>query len=91
MTGGLFLLSCTSYDGPDSAGLRYQNLSNDTVEIKIEEDTSLDDETVHTTENIGFLAIEGTGTLTGETYIGFAEKVSPKFMPLLTKNFLTNQ
>ena len=24
-------------------------------------------------------------------YIGFAEKVSPKFMPLLTKNFLTNQ
>ena len=24
-------------------------------------------------------------------YLGFAEKVSPKFMPLLTKNFLTNQ
>ena len=24
-------------------------------------------------------------------YVGFAEKVSPKFMPLLTKNFLTNQ
>ena len=23
--------------------------------------------------------------------VGFAEKVSPKFMPLLTKNFLTNQ
>ena len=23
-------------------------------------------------------------------YLGFAEKVSPKFMPLLTKNFLTN-
>ena len=23
--------------------------------------------------------------------LGFAEKVSPKFMPLLTKNFLTNQ
>ena len=57
-----------SYDGPDSAGLRYQNLSDDTVEIKIEEDTSLDDETVHTTENIGFLAIEGTGTLTGASF-----------------------
>ena len=26
-----------------------------------------------------------------ENYVGFAEKVSPKFMPLLTKNFLTNQ
>ncbi|CCQ50035.1 general secretion pathway protein GspE [Crocosphaera watsonii] len=26
-----------------------------------------------------------------EEYLGFAEKVSPKFMPLLTKNFLTNQ
>ena len=25
------------------------------------------------------------------SYLGFAEKVSPKFMPLLTKNFLTNQ
>ena len=24
-------------------------------------------------------------------HVGFAEKVSPKFMPLLTKNFLTNQ
>ncbi|WP_048320829.1 hypothetical protein [Crocosphaera watsonii] len=59
MTGGLFLLSCTSYDGPDSAGLRYQNLSNDTVEIKIEEDTSLDDETVHTTENIGSWLLKG--------------------------------
>ncbi len=25
------------------------------------------------------------------TYLGFAEKVPQKFMPLLTKNFLTNQ
>ena len=57
-----------SYDGPDSAGLRYQNLSNGTVEIKIEEDISLDEETVHTTENIGFLAIEATGSLTGGSF-----------------------
>ncbi|CCQ52226.1 hypothetical protein CWATWH8502_286 [Crocosphaera watsonii WH 8502] len=39
--------------------MRYQNLSNDTVEIKIEEDTSLDDETVHTTENIGSWLLKG--------------------------------
>ncbi|WP_232287024.1 DUF6883 domain-containing protein [Crocosphaera watsonii WH 8501] len=28
---------------------------------------------------------------THDAKLGFAEKVSPKFMPLLTKNFLTNQ
>ena len=65
MTGGLFLLSCTSYYGSDPSGLRYQNLNNGNVEIKIEEDTSIDEEIIHITENVHFLAIEGTGTLTG--------------------------
>ncbi|ACB50264.1 putative peptidase [Crocosphaera subtropica ATCC 51142] len=60
-----FLGNIASYDGPDSSGLRYQNLSNGQVEIMIEEDTSKDDEINHTTESVNFFAFEGTGTLTG--------------------------
>ncbi|EAM53192.1 phage tail protein [Crocosphaera watsonii WH 8501] len=41
------------------------------------------------------ISLENTGSGTPVSvrnpYVGFAEKVSPKFMPLLTKNFLTNQ
>ncbi|MDJ0846606.1 MAG: S8 family serine peptidase, partial [Crocosphaera sp.] len=54
-----------TFDGPDPAGLRYQNLTNGNVQIMIEEDTSQDSETNHITENITFLAIEAAGTLSG--------------------------
>ncbi|WP_231585994.1 hypothetical protein, partial [Crocosphaera watsonii] len=64
-----FLGNIASYYGPDPSGLRYQNLNNGNVEIKIEEDISIDEEVTHITEDVHFLAIEGTGTLTGSTYI----------------------
>ncbi|MDJ0660012.1 MAG: Calx-beta domain-containing protein, partial [Crocosphaera sp.] len=54
-----------TFDGGDSSGLRYQNLTNGNVQIMVEEDTSNDTETNHTTENINFLAIEADGNLTG--------------------------
>ena len=60
-----FFGNIASYDGPDSAGLRAKNLSSGSVEIKIDEDTSKDSEVDHTTEEIGLLAIEATGTLEG--------------------------
>ncbi|MDJ0731296.1 MAG: peptidase S8, partial [Crocosphaera sp.] len=60
-----FLGNIATFDGPDSSGLRYQNLTNGNVQIMIEEDTSNDSETNHTTEDINFLAIEGNGNLTG--------------------------
>ncbi len=60
-----FLGNIASYDGSDSSGLRYQNLSNGKVDIMIEEDTSKDDETNHTTETVNFLAFDHLGTLTG--------------------------
>jgi len=47
-----------TYDGPNSAGLRYQNLTEDNVQVKVEEDTSKDREKWHTTEKVNFLAIE---------------------------------
>ncbi|EAM48407.1 hypothetical protein CwatDRAFT_1399 [Crocosphaera watsonii WH 8501] len=34
---------------------------------------------------------ESNSSISRRLELGFAEKVSPKFMPLLTKNFLTNQ
>lgn len=58
-----FLASLASYDGSDSAGLRYRNLNTNSVDIKIEEDTSKDLETEHTDETVNFLAIEGDGLL----------------------------
>ncbi|ACB49590.1 hypothetical protein cce_0239 [Crocosphaera subtropica ATCC 51142] len=60
-----FLGNIATYDGPDSSGLRYQNLTNGNVQIMVEEDTSNDSETNHTTEDINFFAIEGSGNLTG--------------------------
>lgn len=60
-----FLASIASYDGRDPAGIRYQNLQNNSVEIKIEEDTSADAETRHTTEIVSFLALQGEGLLQG--------------------------
>lgn len=60
-----FLASVATYDGPDSSGLRYSNLNGDRVRIKIEEDTSKDGETNHTTEVVNFLAISGQDFLRG--------------------------
>ncbi|WP_052055847.1 calcium-binding protein [Myxosarcina sp. GI1] len=61
-----FLASLSSYDGPDPAGVRYRNLATNSIELKIEEDTSYDSETSHTTENVSFMALEGEGVITGE-------------------------
>ncbi len=60
-----FLASLASYDGSDSAGVRYRNLHHTSVEIKVEEDTSADSETSHTSEIVSFLAIQGNGLLQG--------------------------
>ncbi|MDJ0634325.1 MAG: cellulose binding domain-containing protein [Xenococcaceae cyanobacterium MO_188.B29] len=57
-----------SYDSSDSAGLRYKNLNSDRVQIRVEEDQSLDKETKHTSEVVNFLAIEGEGSFTGKAY-----------------------
>ena len=68
-----FLASLSSYTGSDPAGLRYRNLNEDTVEIKIEEDTSFDAETNHFGENISYLALEGSGLLVAQPREVFAE------------------
>lgn len=60
----MLLASLGTYDGSDSAGIRYRNLSGQRVEMMVEEDTSQDREMSHTTEDINFLSIGGNGTLT---------------------------
>ena len=62
------LASIATYNGTDSAGLRYRHKDNDSVEIKIEEETSLDAETIHIRESLSFLAIEGSGLLEAKSY-----------------------
>ncbi|WP_052055655.1 malectin domain-containing carbohydrate-binding protein [Myxosarcina sp. GI1] len=55
--------SVSTYDGADASGLRYNNLSTAGVDIKVEEDRSLDNEVIHTTEIVDFLMVEGSGSL----------------------------
>ena len=61
----LFLSNLTTYHGADSTHVRYSALGAASVNIKLEEDTTEDPETGHTTENIGYLAIAGAGALFG--------------------------
>ncbi|MEO0835467.1 MAG: Calx-beta domain-containing protein [Cyanobacteria bacterium J06642_3] len=56
--------SLASFQGGDSAGLRYQNLDSSQVQIKVEEDQSADSEIAHAKEIVDFLAISGSGDLT---------------------------
>ena len=61
----IFLASTATFDGGDPVALRYSNLSNDRVQIKLQEDTSNDAEIHHTTEAVNFLAIAGNNSLRG--------------------------
>ena len=56
--------SSRTYDGGDPSGTRSQTLTASSVKFKVEEDTTVDTETGHTTEKIAWLAIEGNGYLT---------------------------
>lgn len=56
----VFLSDMQTFDGPDTAGLRYRNLASTGVEIFVEEELSADSETNHTTEMVGYLALEGS-------------------------------
>jgi hypothetical protein len=58
-----FMAAMATYNGSDTAGVRYRNLGTDTVEVKIEEDQSKDTETGHTNEILNFFALEGEGLL----------------------------
>ena len=54
-----FFAAMQTTDGGDTSGVRYKNLNDNTVDVFIEEETSRDDETAHTTEVIGYLVLYG--------------------------------
>lgn len=58
-----FWSNIASYNGRDSSGLRYSKIDAQSVSLKIEEDTSKDQEENHVSEQINWLAIEGSGSL----------------------------
>ncbi len=59
----LFLADLQTFDGSDTASLRYRNLTNSGVEFLVEEEQSRDGETDHTTEVVGYAVIETSGLI----------------------------
>jgi subtilisin len=61
----LFLASMQTTDGWQPAGLRYRNLTADSVEVFVEEERSADDEMGHASEVVGYAVFDGSGALSG--------------------------
>ena len=59
----VFLGNIDTFDGPDTAGLRYRNLSPANVQVKVEEEKSANSETNHTTERVSWTAWSTPGPL----------------------------
>jgi hypothetical protein len=53
-----FIAALATYDGADSAHLRYQSLTSSGVQVMVEEDTTYDTETGHTTEVVSYRSAE---------------------------------
>ena len=60
-----FIAGLETYDGGDGSAVRYQQRSAAGIQVKVEEDTTTDTEVRHTTEVVAYLALQGSGTLTG--------------------------
>lgn len=53
-----FVADLQTFHGSDTAELRYRNLAGNGVELKVEEEQSVDSETGHTTEAVGYAVFE---------------------------------
>jgi hypothetical protein len=58
-----------TYGGPDSVGVRGDNLTSSGFSVKVEEDQTYDTETRHVNEDIGYLAIEFNGNYALRQYV----------------------
>ena len=54
------LSNIATYNGADPSGLRFKNLTTDGLKLKIDEEQSKDSETWHTSEEVNYLAFNGT-------------------------------
>ncbi|WP_227379056.1 hypothetical protein [Haladaptatus halobius] len=55
-----FIANLQTFIGPDTANLRYRNLTGTGVEVKVEEEQSADTETAHAAESIGYVVFDGS-------------------------------
>ncbi|WP_458189241.1 hypothetical protein [Haladaptatus sp. NG-WS-4] len=56
-----FIADTQTFNGPDTVHLRYRNLSGTGVEVKVEEEQSFDDESMHWVEEaVGYAVFEGS-------------------------------
>ncbi|WP_435156759.1 hypothetical protein [Haladaptatus sp. DFWS20] len=55
-----FIAAQQTFNGRDTANLRYQNLTSTGVDVKVEEERSADNETDHVPEAIGYAVFEGS-------------------------------
>jgi hypothetical protein len=60
----IFLAGMQSYDGGNTAGVRYNALGADQAQVFIEEEQSADSEISHTTETIGYVVFNHASSLT---------------------------
>ncbi|ADE16336.1 Fibronectin type III domain protein [Nitrosococcus halophilus Nc 4] len=51
----IVILDLQTSDGMDTANLRWENLTSNSVTVKVDEEQSMDDETYHTTEVVGYI------------------------------------
>lgn len=61
----IFIASIQTNNGAQPAGLRYRNLSSDSVEVFVEEEQSGDDETRHNDEQVGYMVVESSAEAFG--------------------------
>jgi hypothetical protein len=64
----LFLGSIATYNGNNASYLRYikDSLNKDQITVKIEEDTTFDEEVAHTQEFVNYLALQNKGLILGK-------------------------
>ncbi|WP_255194935.1 right-handed parallel beta-helix repeat-containing protein [Halorarius litoreus] len=53
------LAGIQTFTGPNTANVRYRNLTESSVELRIEEEQSADEETRHRYERVGYAVVEG--------------------------------
>lgn len=61
----LFFASLVTYVEADTAGLRYRNLTNLGVRVKVEEEKSFDTETRHAKESVSYFVLGSPGAIVG--------------------------
>jgi uncharacterized protein YkwD len=63
----VLLAALQTFRGANTCGVRYRNLTESSVEVKVEEERSRDAETAHLGERVGYLVVEGVDSSDGDT------------------------